>query len=111
MPSRNPFELPSEPGQSFDDQVYHLTSGLFAELERQISKLPQHWRYWHIYKKRAIHFVTPPLDTPELVSQLKGLDALICQDEGLVDAVKQWIQMAEHPQPASDTSNLGSQHA
>jgi Kdo2-lipid IVA lauroyltransferase/acyltransferase len=78
-----------------DDQAYELTARLFQELERQITRHPRHWRYWHVYLKRSIPFPTPPSGPDDLLRQLQGCDQIVSQDEHLAEILRQWRGLLE----------------
>lgn len=100
---RPPLAIPADARSTSDDHVYALTALLFRELERQIAAHPAHWRYWHIYLKRSIPFLTPPASASDLVAQLRKAGSVVAPDQPLAELVEQWIHFLEQqPTLAAD---------
>ena len=95
---RPPLPVPADARTSPGDLSYMITALLFKELERQITDHPAHWRYWHIYNKRSIPFLTPPSSIPDLVGQLRQASAFVAPDPSLTELVRKWLHLLESPQ-------------
>ena len=97
---RPPLALTERTKQSDDDRVYELTCLLFSELERQITRRPEHWRYWRVYIKRSISLLVPPSSASDLRTQLRKSAPMVSSDKHLSDIVQQWIESLDQSKPA-----------
>lgn len=104
---RPPLPVPAADRSNPGDRSYTLTALLFKELERQITAHPAHWRYWHIYTKRYIPFLTPPGSIPDLVAQLRKASDFVAPDLSLVELVRQWIELLESSRPLPGDARSG----
>ena len=95
---RAPLPIPDDVRASFGDRCYSLTASLFRELERQIRAHPAHWRYWHIFTKRSLSFLSPPDSISDLAAQLRRAGDFVAPDHSVAELVRQWIDLLERPQ-------------
>jgi len=105
---RPPLAMPVDAGASFGDRCYSLTATLFKELERQIAAHPAQWRYWHIFTKRSLSFLSPPESVSDLAVQLQRAGNFVAPDHSLAEMVRQWIELIERPTAAAGPAGPGA---